>query len=188
MNLRTLLIATCLGLCFALPASARNRPDDPRPEVQALSGHTIAELYWLSEHWVAEGDGPYVESWFSEADTESMIGMARCSVDNNLIFTEVLLIREFPEGISLTYRLMNPDLAQEKDEVVSMVMTAFDPDKKTVTFSATDEMGDLRSITWHRDGDILASTIVDDSGEKPVEQKLDFTLENPCAGDDEPGM
>ena len=182
------VLLTLLLPCTA--ASARNRPDDPRPEVTALPGHYLNELAWLEGTWVAQPGPLRIECMLSNSDGNSIIGMVRGTQYGepphaDILFTEMLILKEFPEGISLTYRIMDSFLGQPKDEVVSMVLTTIGDN--TATFNATDEMGDLRQITWTRNESDLTATIIDDSGDKPVEEKLVYSLvpcDDPNSGPD----
>jgi len=162
-TLSLVVIAVCSGLIVASATAAERMTEhtfklSPGEKSPAA---TLADMKWLTGHWVGEAFGGKTEELWTRPAGPNMAGMYRLVKGEKTIFYELLTVVE--TGGSLVFRLkhFNEDLTgwEEKNEVRSFPLVA----KK-------DGAMHFESMSFHPDGDRLTVYLAVEHKDKPVEE------------------
>src|SRR5262245_5787700 len=157
-----------LGFC-SMPAWAQERLTEHTLKLSAGKQSptaTIADMAWLSGHWVGEGLGGVSEEMWSPPRNGVMMGVFRMVRDNKPIFYELLTIAEEKGSLMLRLKHFNADLTgwEEKDKTIDFPFImkadgvvhfdglAFHPEQKdamTIYLAIRQKDGNIREEKFH---------------------------------------
>ena len=163
MDMRMGLAGIVLGL-LAVAASAAEKVSERTWKLAAGEKSppaTLADMKWLTGHWVGEAFGGRAEELWAAPAGPNMSGMYRLVKGEKTIFYELMAVTEV-EG-SLVFRLkhFNADLTgwEEKNEVRSFPLVA----KK-------DGAMHFEGMSFHPDGDKLTVYLAVEHEGKRIEE------------------
>jgi hypothetical protein len=118
-----------LGIVLASPVAAQHAltPNTLRlAPGQSSPPATIADMAWLTGHWLGEGLGGHFEEVWTAPKKGVMLGLYRGLKDDAPVFYEILTISEVSGSLEVRLRHFNPDLKgwEEKDQTVAMPFVA----------------------------------------------------------------
>ncbi len=141
--MKTLLLL----LMFVLAACPARSQDVLRLEPSAQPAPaTLADVAWLTGHWVGTGlGGDCDETWLPATDN-AMPGIFRYHRGDTLVFSEYMMIEALHGSLTVKLKHFNRDLSpwEEKDRWTTFRLVKLD--RQTAYFSG---------LTYHRDGDVL---------------------------------
>ncbi len=123
-----------LTFCFAGLAAGQAAPPAPSPAPStapaARPAARLADISWLSGHWLGEGLGGRSEEWWSASEPGgALLGTFRQVEDGRVSFYEILTINEEEGSLTLRLKHFNADLSgwEEKDKALVAPLTAIRP-------------------------------------------------------------
>src|ERR1044072_4783485 len=122
---------------------------------------TLADMKWLTGHWVGEAFGGRTEELWTEAAGANMAGLYRLVKGEKTIFYELMVVTEVDGSLVFRLKHFDADLTgwEEKNEVRSFPLVA-----------KRDGAMLFEGMSFHPDGDKLTVYLAVDHKGKPVEE------------------
>jgi len=134
------------------------------PDQQPASA-TLADVAWLSGHWIGTGLGGECDETWIPATDNAMPGIFRYHLNDTLIFSEYMMIEALNGSLSIKLKHFNRDLSpwEEKDDWVVFQLVKIDG--QTAYFNG---------LTYHRDGDTLLVRLAMRTAQGPKIEEFRF--------------
>ena len=157
------LIAVILGLCAACVHAAdkvtertwKLSPGEKSPAA------TLADMQWLTGHWIGEAFGGKTEELCAEPAGANMAGVYRLVKGEKTIFYELMVVTEVDGSLVFRLKHFDADLTgwEEKNEVRSFPLVA----KREGAML-------FEGMSFHPEGDKLTVYLAVDHKDRPVEE------------------
>jgi hypothetical protein len=122
---------------------------------------TLADMSWLTGHWVGEAFGGKTEELWTAAAGPNMAGMYRLVKGHKTIFYELMNVTELNGSLVFRLKHFNEDLTgwEEKNEVRSFPLVA-----------KRDGAMHFEGMSFHPDGDKLTVYLAVEHDDKKIEE------------------
>jgi len=156
-------IAMSLGL-LAVSANAAEQVSERTWKLSAGEKSppaTLADMKWLTGHWVGEAFGGKTEELWTAAAGANMAGLYRLVKGEKTIFYELMAVTEVDGSLVFRLKHFDADLTgwEEKAEVRSFPLVA-----------KRDGAMLFEGMSFHPDGDKLTVYLAVEHKDKPIEQ------------------
>lgn len=108
------MIALLAGPCGA--EEGRARPEDAPAESSAGAAPSVEDFAWMVGHWRGEGFGGVCDEFWTGPLGGSMVGLFRLVQEDQLVFSEHMMLVAEPDGIVLKVKHFTPEFVAWEDK------------------------------------------------------------------------
>ena len=157
------LIVMIVGLC-ATCAEAADKVSERTWKLSAGEKSppaTLADMKWLTGHWVGEAFGGKTEELWTEPAGANMAGLYRLVKGEKTIFYELMVVTEVDGSLVFRLKHFDADLTgwEQKNEVRSFPLVA-----------KRDGAMLFEGMSFHPDGDKLTVYLAVEHKDRPIEE------------------
>lgn len=162
------MAAMCAGIVWigmAMPRSA-SADDAASDATVPAATYTIADVAWMSGHWVYEQDGRRTEELWMDATENLILGLSRTTVDGKTGAFEFLRVQLTPDGIDY--------LAQPSGKEATPFRLTQVTGTRAVFENPTHDFP--QRIVYERDGNTMTARIEGKQGDRVHSLGWSWTL------------